>query len=156
MLPQLPADAEVKDWLSTLGVKSLCQWDLLVFLYRHPTTIAGAEHLARLLGYATEPAITALDDLEALGLVVRSRVSQGARLYLFMAPSVPPHRDAFERLLTLVGHRPGRLLLTRQLRPNEQCHQEELPTPRPFVPEASQAAWTQQRKEEKQTWLKAI
>ena len=61
MTQTLPADTEVAGWLHTLGVTSLCQWDVLVFLYRHQATLLGAAHLARLLGYATEPIVAALD-----------------------------------------------------------------------------------------------
>jgi hypothetical protein len=115
MTHEPPADAEVEGWLKAVGVGSLCQWDLLVFLYRHQTTLAGADHLARLLGYATEPA-AALDGLESLGLVGRSRVSQGACLCQLTAPPEPPRAGALERLLALVGHRVGRLRLSERLR----------------------------------------
>ena len=47
-----PPDLQVEGWLKTLGIESLCQWDVLVFLYRHPISLFGAEHLAGLLGYA--------------------------------------------------------------------------------------------------------
>src|SRR5262245_2673615 len=49
-----PSDPEVAGWLHTLGVASLCQWDVLVFLYRHQTTLLGAADLARLLGYPSD------------------------------------------------------------------------------------------------------
>ena len=81
MTPHLPSETAIADWITTLGVTSLCQWDVLVFLSRHQATLLGAESLARLLGYALEPLVAALDALEALALVERSRVSQGARLY---------------------------------------------------------------------------
>ena len=93
MQPEPPPDAAVEGWLATLGIESLCQWDVLVFLFRHQTTLVGADYLAQLLGYATEPVIEALDVLESLGLVARSRVSQGARLYQFTAPAGPPRGE---------------------------------------------------------------
>src|SRR4030095_2992630 len=40
-----PPDPEIVGWLTTLGVTSLCQWDILVFFYRHHTTLLGAEAL---------------------------------------------------------------------------------------------------------------
>ena len=46
-------DLQVEGWLKTLGIESLCQWDVLVFLYRHQPTLVRAEHIARLLGDAT-------------------------------------------------------------------------------------------------------
>ena len=48
-----PLDAEVEGWLKALGVDSLCQWDVLVFLCRHLASLVSAEHIARLLGYET-------------------------------------------------------------------------------------------------------
>ena len=101
-------DVEVIGWLKTLGIVSLCQWDLLMFLYRHQTSLFGADYLARLSGYATELVVTALDILESLGLVGRSRISQGARYYQFIMPSLLPQVEAFEQLLALASHRAGR------------------------------------------------
>ena len=40
-------DLQVEGWLQTLGIESLCQWDVLVFLYRHQPTLVRAEHIAR-------------------------------------------------------------------------------------------------------------
>src|SRR4029453_19353068 len=59
-----PPDPEIVGWLTTLGVTSLCQWDVLVFLYRHHTTLLGAEDLARLLGYTSHTIVLALAGLE--------------------------------------------------------------------------------------------
>ena len=114
-MPQDPPDTEVEGWLKATGIESLCQWDVLLFLDRHRTTLIDAEHLARLLGYATEPLVDALDALEILGLVDRSRLSQGARLYRFIPPSGRPNDEAFRGLLALAGHRSGRLVLSRLL-----------------------------------------
>jgi DNA-binding MarR family transcriptional regulator len=154
-------DAEVESWLEILGVKSLCQWDLLVFLYRHQTSLVGADYLARLLGYATESVMAAMDTLESLGLVGRSRVSQGARFYQFMVPSAPPHGEAFTRLLALANHRAGRLRLSKQLRQNERTPEEGLQAARHSLAEAKrvrQAVGLQSPECEgrRERWLKAI
>ena len=159
MQQEFPSDTEVTGWLTNLGVETLCQWDLLVFLYRHQTTLIGAEHLARLSGYATERVVTALDVLESLGLVERSRVSQGARLYQFTAPSAPPRGEMFGRLLALAEHRPGRLLLSRHLRRGDRTPQEGLHAARRILDEARKFARTarqfvREREEESETWLK--
>ncbi|MBV8318672.1 MAG: MarR family transcriptional regulator, partial [Planctomycetaceae bacterium] len=124
MQQDAPKDSEVEGWLKTLGIDSLCQWDVLIFLDRHQTSLVGAEHLARLLGYSTELLVDALDVLVSLGLVGRSRVSQGARLYRFTPPSGSPHGEAFRRLLDLASHRAGRLVLSQQLRKGEQTPSE--------------------------------
>ena len=159
-------DTEVATWLKTVGIESLCQWDVLVFLYRHRTSLAGADYLGRLLGYGAERVAAALDVLDSLGLVERSRVSQGARLYKFTDPPVPPPERALERLLALAGHRAGRLLLTKELR-REQAIREELQarvvarspdratTPAgPVVRREALAA--QGREDRRETWLKVI
>src|SRR5437870_155653 len=75
-------DFQVEGWLKTLGIESLCQWDVLVFLHDHQISLFGAEHLARLLGYASAPVVGALEFLQILRLVERSQVSQGVRLYI--------------------------------------------------------------------------
>lgn len=115
MGPEKPSDLQVEGWLKSLGVECLCQWDVLVFLYRHLSCLVSAEHIARLLGYQTAEVVTALDALESLALVERSRVDQGVRLYQFTAPPDSPRRDALARLLNVVESRPGRLLLAKGL-----------------------------------------
>jgi DNA-binding MarR family transcriptional regulator len=113
MVQENLSDAEIADCLKALDIISLCQWDLLVFLYQHQTSLVGVDHLARLLGYAIEAVVVAMDALEAVGLVGRSRVSQGARFYQCIVPSSPPRGQAFERLLALTTHRAGRLMAAR-------------------------------------------
>jgi DNA-binding MarR family transcriptional regulator len=108
-------DLQVEGWLKTLGIESLCQWDMLVFLDRHPSILVSTDHLALFVGYATAEVVAALDSLECSGLVQRSRVSQGVRLYQLTAPADPARRDALERLTTLADSHTVRLLLARRL-----------------------------------------
>src|SRR5713101_1724433 len=107
-------DLQVEGWLKTLGIESLCQWDMLVFLDRHPSILVSTDNIALFVGYATADVVAALDSLESSGLVVRSRVSQGVRLYQLTAPADPTRRDALERLMTFVGSHTVRLLLARR------------------------------------------
>jgi hypothetical protein len=107
-------DLQVEDWLKTLGVESLCQWDVLVFLYRHQSSLVGAEHIARFVGHATAEVVAALDSLESSGPVEHSRVSQGVRWFQLTAPADPTRRDALEQLMTLVDSHTVRLLLARR------------------------------------------
>lgn len=116
MTKENPPDLQVENWLKTLGVELLCQWDVLVFLYRHLTCLVSAEHIARLLGHPTSEVVAALDGLEPLGLVERSRVDRSVRLYQFVMPGDPRRGDALDRLLKLAGSRAGRLLLSKKLR----------------------------------------
>ena len=118
-------DLQVEGWLKTLGIESLFQWDVLVFLYRHQSSLVSAEDIARLLGYAAAAVVAALDSLESSGLVERSRVSQGVRLYQLTAPADPTRRDALERLMTLADSHTVRLPLGRRLRSSNQPNQNE-------------------------------
>jgi MarR family len=161
MRPESPADAEVEAWLKTLGVDTLCQWDTLVFLYRHQTSLVGADHIARLSGYATDRVVAALNALESLGLVERSRVSQGARLHRFTAPPAPPRGEAFERLAALTQDRAGRLLLSKHLKRDDRTPEEGLlAAPRLHEEARRRARATTQRIRERTegrgTWRKAI
>ena len=121
-----PRDAEVEGWLKTLGIESLCQWDVLVFLYGHRISLFGAENFAPLLGYASGPVVAALDFLESLRLVERSRVSQGVRLFRFTVPADPQRVDALEQLFALANSRVGRVVLSKKLRAGDRTPQEGL------------------------------
>ena len=109
-----PSDPEITTWLTTLGITSRCQWDVLVFLSRYQTTLLGAADLARLLGYPSEAIVVALDVLETQALVARSRVSQGARLYSCRVLPDAPRRAALAHLQTLAADRVGRLRVAQQ------------------------------------------
>lgn len=111
-----PDLASIEHWLLSAGMTSVYHWDVLVFLYRHPTSLLSAEHIARLLGYATPEVLAALEHLEALGYVTRSRVSQAVRMYQFTMPADTPQGDACHQLLRLANSRPVRLLLSKRWR----------------------------------------
>ena len=125
MEPDNPPDAHVEGWLKTLGIDSLLQWDALAFVYRHRTSLVGADAIAHLLGYANDPVVAALDVLETLGFVERSRATHGVRLYQFTLPPDSPRSDCFEHLAALADSRAGRLRLLRVLRPRAQAPPEE-------------------------------
>jgi hypothetical protein len=121
--PENKQHLEVESWLDILGIDLFCQWDVLVFLHRHPTSLISAEHIARLLGHPTGEVVTALDSLESLGFVERSRVDQGVRLYQHVTPRRPGHGDILDRLLALGATRAGRLILSRTLRRDKPPNQ---------------------------------
>jgi DNA-binding MarR family transcriptional regulator len=160
MTPNPPPDPEVAGWLHTLGITSLCQWDVLVFLSHHQTTLLGAASLARLLGYATEPLVAALDHLEALALVERSRLSQGARFYQCTVLRPAPRRDALAQLLALAGHRTGRGRIAHQLQ-RDRSPGETLYAAKRFLADAPQRRRVVRRQADARTersprWRKAI
>ena len=88
-----------------MAIGALCQWDVLVFLDRHQSSLLSVGHIALFLSYANADVVAALDSVESSGLVERSRVSQGARLYQLTAPAEPTRCDALERLMTLADSR---------------------------------------------------
>jgi DNA-binding MarR family transcriptional regulator len=156
-----PSDPEVQGWLYTLGVASLCQWHVLLFLCRHQTTLLGAEYLAHLLGYATEAVVAALDALEARGLVERSRVSQGARLYKLLAPLVSPGGEAFAQLQALASDSAGRRRIYTQLRQGDRTAGEMLQQAQRFIKNTQKRVQEtkrrmQQLEERKPRWRKAM
>ena len=63
------ADLVVSERLETLGVSQLGQWDVLMFLYRHGTSLTSAAQIGRLLGNDKSAVGAALDRLESLGLI---------------------------------------------------------------------------------------
>ena len=104
----------IDEWLKTLGIDTICQWDVVIFLHRHRTTLLDAENLARLMRYKAAPIVVALESLETLGLVERSRLSQGARLYQ-LTRLEGPRGGALAELLTLSETRTGRLKVAERL-----------------------------------------
>jgi DNA-binding MarR family transcriptional regulator len=118
------SDADLDAWLNTLGLTTLAQWDVLVFLYHHQVSLVGAHLIAHLLGYANEPVVAALDGLEFLGLVSRSRVSQMVRLYQVTVPDDPERHEAWARLLAVASDRAGRMRLAGRLRGGARTAEE--------------------------------
>ena len=109
-------DIPVAECLKTLGISLLVEWDVLIFLHRHQFSLASAEQIARLLGYPSTVVGDALDKLESLNLVQRSRSSQGVRLYrsVFSEVHISP-KSCFQQLMSLAENRTGRLLLVKNL-----------------------------------------
>ena len=109
----------IQDCLKSLGLSSLADWDVLVFLYRHQASLASAEQIAHLVGYSINAVGDSLDRLESQGLVERSRPSRGVRFYQFVVTEA--HRapeGCFRQLISLAENRTGRLLLVKHIRQN--------------------------------------
>ena len=104
-----------EDWLKTLGIDDICQWDVLVFLHRQRNALLSPDDLDSLMGYEEGAVARALEHLESVGLVERSRESYGVRLY-HLNPLSGSHRRAFEGLVASSDSRAGRLALVNKLR----------------------------------------
>jgi DNA-binding IclR family transcriptional regulator len=109
-------NSAIERWLQTLGIQCLVEWDVLVYLYRHQTCLVNAEQISHLLDYGTSAIADALNALESLGLIERSRAHQGVRLHRLIAPADPLCQAAFERLMALDDLRPVRQLLAQRRR----------------------------------------
>lgn len=123
MAPQESLDRRVDGWLELVRISLLSEWDVLVFLYRHGTSLATAGQIGLLLGYGSVTVGKALDRLGSLGLVERSRSSQGVRLYRFAVPMNSTCRQSMEQLLDLSENRSGRLIMARRLRERARSKQ---------------------------------
>ena len=109
-------EADVQRWLETIGVESLCQWDVIVFLNRHQTILMSPEQLARRMGYPTATILGTLDSLAAHGFVRLFSGSSDARLYESTTPTEPSQHEALGQLLVLADDCPDCLLLREYLR----------------------------------------
>jgi hypothetical protein len=120
-------DLPVREHLKNLGVSTLSEWDVLTFLHRHGTSLTSAAEIALLLGGNKAGVSAALDRLASLGLIQRSRGSQGVRLYRISVPADPALYSCFMELMSLAENRDGRLLLLKHLpresgRPSRRAH----------------------------------
>ena len=114
---EAPENLLVQQCLQSLGITVLCDWDVLVFLYRHPTSLASVEQIARFVGCPGNTVGDALDKLESRGLIKRSRVSQDARMYQFVySEGLLAPESCFRQLLALTEDRTGRLRLVQKLK----------------------------------------
>ena len=123
--PEKSNDFLVAERLETLGLSLLSEWDALVFLYRHGSSLTSAAQIAHILGHSTAALTAALDRLESLGFIVRSRVYRGVRLFRFSVPSDPARCACFIELIGLAEKRNGRLLVLNHLQ------RDKLPLNRP-------------------------
>ncbi|MEO8369002.1 MAG: helix-turn-helix domain-containing protein [Candidatus Solibacter sp.] len=101
--------------LDTLGIIFKSEWDTLTFLHRHSTSLGTAADIARLIGYDKTEIGVALHRLEALGLIKRSRVAQGIRIYECVDPPEPSPAACLKELRALAQTRTGRLVLLGHL-----------------------------------------
>lgn len=97
MAPSI-SDAGVLERLRTLGVVLLSEWDTLVFLYNHAASLNTAAQIARLIGYDNSEVGAAMHRLESLGLIQRSRDSQGVRLYRYTEHQEISRQSCLEEL----------------------------------------------------------
>ncbi|MBC7928088.1 MAG: MarR family transcriptional regulator [Bryobacteraceae bacterium] len=118
MLQQTDGHEEtVQNCLESIKISSLGEWDVLMFLHRHKSSLVSAEQIARFVGYSGKAVGDALDRLESHRLISRSRSLQRVRFYHLAAPEAhPTPEDCFTRLIDIAETRIGRLLVIKCLR----------------------------------------
>ena len=103
--------AAVERWLAMLGVQTLAEWDVLIFLNRHAFSLFPADTVPSLAGYSSALSSAALNSLVRLGLIKRFRADFLQDLYTPTAPDEPARKTALDHLIYLAGDRTVRLAL---------------------------------------------
>lgn len=103
--------AAVEHWLAILGVRTVAEWDVLIFLNRHRFSLFQADTTPSLAGYNGEVSSRALRSLEQLGLVKRSWANLHQDVCIATLPDEPARRLALDHLTNLVEDRTVRLAL---------------------------------------------
>lgn len=114
----------IERWLQTLGIQQLIEWDVLVYLYRHQHSLMNAERISHLLNYGPGLIVEVIKTLESLGLVERSRASQGVRMHRLITPVDPHCQEVFERLVELENPNLVRQCLARNYGDNVELEQQ--------------------------------
>jgi len=115
-MPEKSQDVLVAECLHSLGVSFLTEWDALTFVYKHGAILCTAAQIARLIGCDMAETGAALQKLERLGLIQRSRAAQWIRFYRFSPPPEPTRHSCFLELMRLTQDRAGRVLLLKHLK----------------------------------------
>ena len=116
MTTENPRDELVLECLQALGITLVSEWETLTFVYRHAASLGTAAQIAQFIGYDKAEIAAALRSLEALGLIQRSRVSQGIRFYQLQGPLEPHRQSCLLELVNLGQNRAGRLLVIKHLK----------------------------------------
>ena len=116
MAIEKPQDELVLECLQALGMTLVSEWETLAFVYRHAASLGTAAQIAQFIGYDKAEIAAALRSLEALGLIQRSRVSQGIRFYQLSEPLEPFRQSCLLELVSLAHNRAGRLLVIKHLK----------------------------------------
>ena len=96
------------------AVRSACDLDLLVFLWRHPRALLTSDRLAQMLGRTVSQVASSLDVLLERGWLARSQNPTGtARLYLLLLEG--PSGEAARRLIVEASDPVGRRAVLRAL-----------------------------------------
>jgi hypothetical protein len=115
--PEQSLQLRIRECLTAIGISSPVEWDVLVFVCRHQASLANAEQISHMVGYPATLVHDALDNLESLKLLRRSKASNGMSLYrLVSSRTASPSYECFRTLMESIDNRAGRLEITKELR----------------------------------------
>ena len=101
-----------------LGIQTLAEWDVLMFLTRHRFSLFRADTIPSLAGYSSDLSSAALNSLERLGLVKRLHASVHEDIYKPTSPDESVRERALDHLMDLAEDRTVRLaLISRPAKP---------------------------------------
>ena len=110
-------EQEIRRLLASIpAIRSSCELDLLLFLYRHPRALLTNEQLAAFVGYDMKRVASAIDEFISAGLLKRTQNRMhAARMYLLVVGG--PEKQGLHTLLELASTRQGRANILQILRP---------------------------------------
>lgn len=109
-------DGPVHEYLESLGISQMAEWDVLVFLHRHGVSLLRPDKIARLIGYEDKLIEDAMNRLESRGLIARSRPFEKAHLYQVSVSIHAENSKCFQQMMSLADTREGRLLVAREFK----------------------------------------
>jgi hypothetical protein len=94
-------------------LRSQCDLDVLVYLYRHSDALLSGERIAAAVGCGLKQVAGSLDSFVFAGLLTRTRSrTEGVYVFTVSRPPEPP----LASLLEMASSRPGRLRILQALR----------------------------------------
>lgn len=107
--------AAIDRWLAVLGIRTLAEWDILVFLDRHGFSLLDSKQIVQRAGHNAAEVGAALRRLQELGLIRRLRFSEARDMFRRLVPIEQNREHAFTHLMSLADNRAVRLALRKRL-----------------------------------------
>ena len=107
----------IQSCLQSLGISSMSEWDVLVFVSNRRASLLRTDQIASLIGYETTAVSAALDLLEREAIIERSQPSQGVSFCRILPSTDIARQTCILQLIRLSKTRPGRVLLAKHLKP---------------------------------------
>ncbi|MGH9328272.1 MAG: chemotaxis protein CheB [Terriglobia bacterium] len=122
--------AAINRWLSALGIRTLTEWDILVFLHRHGFTLLNPEQVTSFLGHKTDEIAAALARLKELGLIGLPQGWGGTLSISGLVPQECDKKRSFTHLMRAADSRTVRLAILSHVK--ERAKARNRPTRHKF------------------------